>query len=75
MILQFLQGIHRAQVVELLDQQVLPIHFELIPVGQDHVEALQGHLDGLVVLHAEQVDVVADDAGLAVEGEDDFWLA
>lgn len=44
-------------------------------MGQDHKQALQRHLDGFVVIDAEQVDVVSDDVGGSVECVDGFRIA
>ena len=75
MILQFLQDVHGSHVVQLQHQRVLAGPLELVAVGEDDEEALERHLDGLVVVDAEQVDVVADDVGGAVECEDGLWIA
>lgn len=75
MILQLLQDVHCSHVMQLQHQRVLPRPFELVPVGQDDKQALEGHLDRFVVIDAEEIDVVADDVGGAVECVDGFWVA
>jgi hypothetical protein len=47
--------------MQLQNQWVLAVAFEFVAVGQDHVQALQGHLNGLVVLHAQEIHVETDD--------------
>lgn len=75
MILQLLQDVHCAHVMQLQHQRVLSRPFEFIPVSQDDKQALEGHLDGFVIIDAEQIDVVADDVGVAVECVDGFRVA
>ena len=41
-------------------------------MGQDDKQALQRHLNWLVVLYTQQVDVVSDYSCLTVEGEDEL---
>ena len=72
MILQLLKSVNRTQAMQIQDEQVLTVRFELIPMAQDDKQTLQRHLNCLVVLYSQQFDVVSDYSCLAVEGEDEL---
>lgn len=61
--------------MQLQHQSILPCTLELIPVGEDHKQTLQGNFDGFVVIYAEEVDVVADDVGGSVQCVNRFGVA
>jgi hypothetical protein len=70
-ILQLLQYFDSSQVPQVHDERVYSVGLELLSMRQYDIEALERNLNGLVVLRAEEVDVVPDDVDVLVEVEDE----
>lgn len=53
MILQLLQNISTSNRIQVQDQRILALNFELVSVRENDVEALEGYLNSLVVIDTE----------------------